>query len=320
MNEGPGGFLFIDKPEGPSSFAIVSAVRRAFGVKRVGHGGTLDPAASGLLIVALGAATRLIPYAPLEPKTYRFGLKFGSRTDTLDKAGTVVESGGSVPSREALLAALPSFCGNLMQVPPEYSAVKIGGVRAYHLARRGLPPAMQSRPVSIRSLALLHYDEVTGEALIEATCSGGTYVRSLARDIAQALGTCGYASSIRRTALGPFPVAAATPLGDCAPGRARVIPSGEVLRDMARIEVGEELKRRIFDGCTVSFADLHGGNPRPGGAPRPAAPVLAVDCDNNIVAILEPAASGHYHPERVFNRPGEHTASGSAGGRQPTNP
>jgi len=321
LNEGPEGFLFIDKPEGPSSFAIVSAVRRAFKVKRVGHGGTLDPAASGLLVVALGSATRLIPYAPLEPKTYRFGLRFGLRTDTLDGAGTVVESGGSVPARDALIAALPSFCGNLMQVPPEYSAVKVGGVRAYRMARRGVPQELASRPVSIRSLNLLEFDEAAGEALLEATCSGGTYVRSLARDLAQALGTCGYAASIRRTALGPFQVAAATPLSDCTPGRVRVIPSGEVLGGMARIEVGEELKRRIFDGRTVSFAELSGGAPRSGGIPRPgetpwpAGSVLAVDSDNTIVAILEPGAPGHYHPERVFNRSGESAATGSPGRR-----
>jgi len=289
------GFLFIDKPGGPSSFAVVSAVRRAFHVKRVGHGGTLDPSASGLLAVALGSATRLLPYAPLEPKGYSFGIRFGEQTDTLDSAGTVIKNGGSVPSRQALLATLPSFFGRLMQVPPEYSAVKVGGIRAYHVARSGRVPIMRPRPITIHALHLVTYDELFGEAQLEVTCSGGTYVRSLARDIAEVLGTCGYAFFVRRTALGPFHVDKAIKIDTCDIATTLLVPSGDVLRGMSRIAVGEEQKQRLIAGCNLPFTEA------PGGGVLPAATTLAIDRDNNIIAVLEPSAAGYFHPARVFS-------------------
>jgi tRNA pseudouridine55 synthase len=294
LTVGAGGFLFIDKPAGPSSFAVVSAVRRAFRIKRVGHGGTLDPAASGLLAVALGSATRLLPYAPLEPKRYLFGIRFGVETDTLDSAGTTTKSGGGVPSETALRAALPSFCGRIMQVPPDYSAVKIDGVRAYRMARAGKTPVIEPRRVEVHSLSLLAWDEGSGEARLEASCSGGTYVRSLARDIAAMLGTFGHAHFIRRTALGPFLVATATPFDKCNPADASVVSPEEVLRGVPRFAVGEELKRRIVAGCDIPLAEAPGIGPTMGG------PALAVDLDNAIVAVMEPGAAGYLHPVRVF--------------------
>ncbi len=289
MKLGTDGFLFVDKPGGPSSFAVVSAVREAYHVKRAGHGGTLDPAASGLLVVALGSATRLLPYVPLEPKCYSFGVRFGQQTDTLDAAGKVIKTGGSLPCAQALLAALPSFCGRLMQVPPEYSAAKIDGIRAYHLARAGVVPVIAPRSVTVHSLRLVKYHEQSGEARFEAACSGGTYVRSLARDIAEVLGTCGYAFFVRRTALGSFHVDAAIPFDECNPARTAVIPAGEVLHGMPRIVVEEEQKRRIIAGCPLHCT----------GA-QPAGPALAVDRDNRIVAVMQPGSPGQLHPVKVF--------------------
>ena len=131
------GFLCIDKPAGPSSYAIVASVRRQCSGIKVGHAGTLDPAATGLLVLALGRATRLLHYLPLEPKCYLFGIRFGSRTDTLDASGKTVEDGGRIPLMSELEAALNGFSGSMLQTPPEFSAIKIGGVRAYRIAREG---------------------------------------------------------------------------------------------------------------------------------------------------------------------------------------
>ena len=288
------GFLFIDKPRGLSSFAVVSAVRQAYHVKRVGHGGTLDPAASGLLVVALGTATCLLRYAPLEPKRYFFGIRFGEETDTLDAVGTVIKTGGSIPSAPALMAVLPVFCGSLLQVPPAYSAVKIDGVRAYRMARAGRVPIIQPRFIEVHSLHLVKYDDLSGEAELELNCSGGTYVRSLSRDIAAALGTWGHVFFVRRIALGPFHVDNAARFDKCDVEGTQIVPSGDVLRAMPSIEVGEEQKQRIIAGRNLSFAEVLGA-----GAP-PDGPALAIDRDNNIVAILEPRTEGHFHPVRVL--------------------
>ncbi|MCK7516136.1 MAG: hypothetical protein MZV70_77280 [Desulfobacterales bacterium] len=133
-----GRFLSVDKPCGPSSFAVVAAVREALCGVKAGHAGTLDPAASGLLVLAAGSATRLLPFLPLEPKRYRFGVQFGVQTDTLDSEGRVIRDGGIIPEPGAIEAVLPRFSGTLSQIPPEYSAVKIDGVRSYRLARAGV--------------------------------------------------------------------------------------------------------------------------------------------------------------------------------------
>ena len=130
------GFLFVDKPAGPTSFDVVRRVRKLLGVAKAGHAGTLDPLASGLLICAVGNATRLLPYVPAEPKRYAFRMKFGSETDTLDREGTVVAEGGRVPGRGEVKGILKRFSGQLSQLPPKFSAVKVDGVRAYGLARK----------------------------------------------------------------------------------------------------------------------------------------------------------------------------------------
>ncbi|MBN2189244.1 MAG: tRNA pseudouridine(55) synthase TruB, partial [Chitinispirillaceae bacterium] len=161
------GLLTVDKKEGITSFSVVAAVRRRFGGIRTGHAGTLDPAASGLLVLALGNATRLLPFLPLEPKRYLFGVRFGSQTDTLDADGSIIKSGGSLPGAAALEAVSARFTGKTMQVPPGFSAVKIGGVRAYKLARQGRRVELAPRPIHIHSLSLLSYEGASGEASFE---------------------------------------------------------------------------------------------------------------------------------------------------------
>ncbi|MBN1307230.1 MAG: tRNA pseudouridine(55) synthase TruB [Chitinispirillaceae bacterium] len=202
-----GGFLLIDKPRGVTSFDIVRRVRILFSDKKAGHAGTLDPQAEGLLILAFGKATRLLPFLPTEPKVYEFTIQFGAETDSLDAAGTVVRSEGPIPDNNAVAAAIPLFIGLQMQTPPAFSALKIRGVRAYALARRGRIPQLSPREITIHSLSLLHYNQTAGQAQCRVACSGGTYVRALARDIALKLGTFGYASSIRRWSCGKFTLA-----------------------------------------------------------------------------------------------------------------
>ena len=204
-----GGFLLIDKPLGLTSFDVVRRMRRAFSYKKVGHAGTLDPQAGGLLICAFGPATRLIRFLSTEPKVYEFALQFGSQTDSLDSAGKVIQTGGPLPEGSAVETVMSSFIGSQLQVPPVFSALKIGGERAYRLARSGKIPEMRSRKIEIYSLVLLQYDNRAGRALCRVACSGGTYVRSLARDIAARLGTFGYAASIKRISCGRFNLAGA---------------------------------------------------------------------------------------------------------------
>jgi tRNA pseudouridine55 synthase len=194
---GTDGLVLVDKPAGVSSHDVVNAARRAFGERRIGHAGTLDPFATGLLVLLTGRATRLLPHLPAEPKVYEATIRFGAETDTEDLLGAVVRE-APLPTRAALLDALPSLRGELLQVPPAYSAKRVGGRRAYDLARRG--EAVELAPVAVR----VHRWEVLGvteedggpggprrvrEARVRITCGGGTYVRSLARDLARACGS-----------------------------------------------------------------------------------------------------------------------------------
>jgi tRNA pseudouridine55 synthase len=281
------GFLIIDKPSGVSSFAVVTAVRRRFGGVKAGHAGTLDPAASGLLVLALGKTTRLLPFLPLEPKRYCFGVRFGTMTDTLDADGSVVESGRPLPSAAELETVLPRFCGMLSQVPPEFSAVRVGGVRAYSLARQGLRVELAPRRIEVFSLRMMQYDPAAGEAFFDVSCSGGTYVRSLARDIAGALGTCGYASSVRRIAAGKFHVDGALAFDRLDRAEEALLPVHEILQGLPQLEVNEEQKGKIAQGSDIICEAPHDT-------------VFAFDDGNNIQAVLKRKGDGRYHPVRVF--------------------
>jgi tRNA pseudouridine55 synthase len=204
------GWLVIDKPVGPGSTDIVSAVKRAlreggYGKVKIGHGGTLDPLASGVLPVALGQATKLAGRMLDADKIYDFTIRFGEETDTLDAEGAVVASSEVLPTLADVEAALPRFTGEIEQVPPIFSALKVDGKRAYDLARAGETPEMKSRRVTVHSLLVLPASgEELGEITLSARVSKGTYIRSLARDIAQALGTVGHVTMLRRTKAGPF--------------------------------------------------------------------------------------------------------------------
>jgi tRNA pseudouridine55 synthase len=196
------GWVNLDKPLGMTSTQAVGKIRRIMNGQKVGHAGTLDPLASGVLPIALGEATKTIPYIQDSLKTYEFTVTWGEQRSTDDAEGDVIASSDVRPTREAIEDALPAFIGDIEQVPPKFSAIKIDGQRAYDLARSGEEVEMKSRQVYIESLELLDCDAET--ASISMTCGKGTYVRSLARDLAIELGTYGYVSALRRVAVGGF--------------------------------------------------------------------------------------------------------------------
>ncbi|MBA2661381.1 MAG: tRNA pseudouridine(55) synthase TruB [Bradymonadaceae bacterium] len=199
------GLLLIDKPAGMTSFDVVRRVRRLANTKKVGHTGTLDPDATGLLPIVIGQCTKLANFLVLDQKEYVFDVCFGSTTDTLDSTGEVVATGPWEHIDEAALcAALNGFLGTIMQVPPAYSALKVNGKRAYELARKGEEVHLAARPIAIHAIELLAFDPPS--ARLRVACGSGTYVRSLARDLGEALGSLAHTTSIRRTAIGAFHV------------------------------------------------------------------------------------------------------------------
>lgn len=258
------GLLLVDKPAGVSSHDVVNVARRALGEKRIGHGGTLDPFATGLLVIVVGRATRLLPHMPGEPKVYEATIRFGAETDTEDLDGTVVLE-RPLPTRGPLLAALPALTGAVEQVPPAYSAKRIDGQRAYELARAGEP--VELKPVMIRVhrweilsltgadgreiLADGSPDAAVQEARARITCGGGTYIRSLARDLARLVGSAAHLTQLRRTRSGAFRVEDALTTDDLIAGRARVRPALDALPGVAVQELTDDDVTRIVRGIDV---------------------------------------------------------------------
>jgi len=201
------GVLVVAKLVGPTSHDIVALVRRLAASKRIGHGGTLDPFASGVLPLFLGGATRLAEYHLGDPKTYRATVCFGAGSTTDDLDGELTPSSGPAPAREMVEMAFTRFLGPQLQQPPSYSAIQIGGRRAYAMARAGETPTLSPRAVTIHGLDLLEWDgsdEARPVAIVEVRCSAGTYVRALARDLGAAVGSAAYLCGLVRTASGPF--------------------------------------------------------------------------------------------------------------------
>lgn len=197
------GWLILDKPLGLTSTQALGKARRLVGGKKVGHGGTLDPLATGILPLAFGEATKLIPYVMDGDKEYDFTIRWGEQRDTDDTEGQVIATSDKRPSEESIRQALSAFVGAIEQTPPIFSAIKLQGERAYDIARAGGTPELKSRPVTIHQLELI--DTPNGdEARFHVHCGKGMYVRSLARDLALKLGTCGHIKELRRVRVGPF--------------------------------------------------------------------------------------------------------------------
>lgn len=204
------GILLVDKPEGWTSMDVCAKLRGVFHEKRIGHSGTLDPMATGLLVVFLGRATRGVEFAEADSKEYIAGLRLGLTTDTQDTTGNVLRTAEANVSREELERILKDFTGPISQIPPMYSAIKVGGKKLYEIARKGGTVERKARNITIHSIELLSFDGV--EALLRVRCSKGTYIRTLCNDIGEALGCGGAMSSLRRTAAGDFSIDDARPL------------------------------------------------------------------------------------------------------------
>ena len=214
---GPGldGILIVDKPIGPTSHDVVGLVRRLAATRRVGHGGTLDPFASGVLPVFLGKGTRVVEYHMADQKAYRATVCFGASSATDDIEGEMTVAQGHAPTRAAVEAALPGFIGTIRQRPPAYSAIKVAGRRAYAMARAGETVELAEREVTIVAVDLVSWDDSDTQrpiAILDVACGAGTYMRALARDLGERLGNAAYLGALRRTAAGPFTASAAISL------------------------------------------------------------------------------------------------------------
>ncbi len=269
------GWLIIDKPVGIGSTQVVGAVKRAlreggYAKVKVGHGGTLDPLASGVLPIALGEATKLAGRMLDATKQYTFTIDFGTQTDTLDREGTVVAQSLVRPTQAAISGVLPHFRGAIEQVPPSYSALKVGGQRAYDLARAGHDVPMISRAVFIHELFMSHWDMGFDDTVFEcltlgAVVSKGTYIRSLARDIAIALATVGHVSMLRRDRAGPFALESAISLdklADAAMARdleAHLLPLAAGLDGIPALPLAPGEAQMIRHGGTLSGQSVDDG-------------------------------------------------------------
>lgn len=205
------GWVIVDKPQGVTSTQVVGLVRRVFDAQKAGHAGTLDPMATGVLAIALGEATKTVPYAMDSQKTYRFTAHWGEARDSDDAEGRVTETSSVRPARAAIEAAIPQFVGEISQTPPAYSAIKVDGERAYDLARDGAAVELEPRLVQIDEVRLAEVPD-PDHAVFEMRCGKGTYVRAWVRDIARALGTVGHVSQLRRTSVGGFSETDSVPL------------------------------------------------------------------------------------------------------------
>jgi tRNA pseudouridine55 synthase len=262
----PGGLLLIDKPSGITSHDAVARVRRALGVKKVGHAGTLDPMATGLLVVGVGRGTRLLRFLGDSPKLYEGTGLLGVETTTLDADGEVVAEASVDVSEEHLRAAMARFEGDVEQIPPAYSAVKVGGERLYRAARRGEAVAAPARTVRVYAFNLRRFDPPRFEFRVR--CSGGTYVRSLVADVGTALGCGAHLAALRRTAVGPLRVEEARPPEDPGP----LLPLERAVEHLAVVQLEEE----------EAVAAGHGRILGPAGIPGP---YRAVAPDGRLIGI-----------------------------------
>ena len=262
------GWLIVDKPAGLTSTDVVNRVRRWFDAQKAGHGGTLDPLATGVLPIAFGAATKTVPYVMDGTKLYHFTLKFGDERDTDDADGKTIATSDVRPTDDAINAALPAFRGDIMQIPPIYSAIKIAGERAYDMAREGRAPVMEPRPARVDRFDLI--ERVDADTAIFAVQSGnGVYMRSLARDIARACGTVGHVAALRRLRVGPFTEAGAIPLDKLQ--RAEDTPPtspdfllevATALADIPALALTDAEASGLSHGQAISLVQLMGRIPR----------------------------------------------------------
>ncbi|MFO8088472.1 MAG: tRNA pseudouridine(55) synthase TruB [Desulfatiglandaceae bacterium] len=313
MNRGcSGGILLVDKEEGLSSHQVVSLVKRALGGRKapkVGHAGTLDPFATGLLVVMVGQATKLSRYLAAEDKIYRAVMKLGEATDTLDATGRVIRSlEGPLPSMEEIEAVSKKFIGIIEQTPPMYSAVKHQGVRAYRLARKGIHVLLKKRNVNISEIELIEYKPPY--AKMEIHCSAGTYIRTLAADLGEAMGNAAHLTALRRLSVGSYNIADALGSSELHVGAgcreklvARLIDPVEVLEWMPSIPISAGLAARISRGYQPTKDEIDAGAD---SVPREQSGLVKIVAAGRLVAVgrlgnAEGAEKSGFTAERVFS-------------------
>jgi len=294
------GWLALDKPQYLTSTQSLARVRRLFDARKAGHGGTLDPAATGMLPIAFGEATKTVSYLMDGLKTYHFTVAWGAQTNTDDTEGEITATSKTRPTRAAIEAVLPDFTGEILQTPPQFSAIKIAGERAYDLARDGVQVDIKPRLAHIKSLTLAGPPQID-RATFECVCGKGTYVRSLARDFGLALGCFGHVTALRRLAVGPFTerqmisLEMLEKIGHGAAGLAGLddllCPVETALDDIPALAVGRDDAARIRSGQPVIL--------RGRDAPIVSGPGYAM-CHGIAVALGE-VRQGAFHPTRVFN-------------------
>lgn len=291
------GWLIIDKQKGIGSTDVVNQTRRLLNASKNGHTGTLDPFATGVLPIAFGEATKLIPYVTDGDKEYEFVLKFGSTTDTLDPTGKIIQTGGKIPSQEEILAVLPKFIGTITQTPPKYSAIKINGQRAYDLARKGQDVTIPERQIEIYKLELLSILS-NEEYKFRVSCSKGTYVRTLGSDIAQKLGTIGYLTALRRTKCAKFDLSDTILLESLknmdyiGSRQSQLLPLLTSLCDITVIAVREEDATKLRMGQKIS--------PKAYDTNKILGKEVIASCNDEAVALVR-IEETRISPIRVFN-------------------
>lgn len=279
------GILLVNKPLGITSHDVVNAVRRNFGTRRVGHAGTLDPQGAGLLVLAIGPATRFLQFLPLEPKVYEAEITFGRATNTQDSEGETSFE-GPVPEvlEAALIKHLPDFVGDIKQIPPMFSAVKKAGKPLYYYARRGEEIERDEREVFIEGIDL---HSVEGSvAKMKVVCSGGTYIRTLAHDLGEALGSGAFLSALTRTAIGRFTLERAATLDEMSPSH--LIPLREALEPMMVVDLNEVQTSHVREGRIIGI-----------GRPPPAERVAVADPTGEVIGIAR-AVGPMLQPEIVI--------------------
>ena len=296
------GWIALDKPAGLTAAAVVGRVKRALDAAKVGHGGTLDPLATGILPIALGEATKTANFIVDSTKTYVFEATWGVGTATDDSEGAVSATAPGRPERDAIFGALPAFTGIIQQTPPAFSAVKVAGERAYDLARKEKIVDLPARAVNVHRFALLAQPDAD-RARFEVECGKGTYIRALVRDLAQALGTVGHVSALRRTRCGVFDESTAISLanlealGHKAADSAHLLPVATVLDDIPALALTEDEARRVKLGQAIALWPLAKRSPLTGLTYGMA---VQARCGDKLIAVAE-VGDGMVRPVRVMN-------------------
>lgn len=282
------GWIILDKGVGMTSTHAVAVVKRGLSAKKAGHAGTLDPLASGILPIALGEATKTVPFIMDGRKSYVFTVAWGAETNTDDTEGDIVEQTDKLPEASEIEALLPRFTGSIQQVPPRFSAIKIQGERAYDLARDGEVVELQARTVEIDRLALIHHDG--NRSVIEADCGKGTYVRAIARDLGRALGCLGHIAALRRTRVGPFSEHDAVTVDSLATDPAALRPVETALDEIPSVMVSRDMAARLMRGQSIILR----------GRDAPLSGKAYATCNGVLVAVGD-VERGELVPHRVFN-------------------